>query len=209
MTTDAPPPQEPRDATPASGGAEATAQYTEAPTIDEKLPFPLQPNERLLLVCRRHWMYLWPRTVWYLLLALVPVAIAAWLLNIADAFDEGMVQTIFTIAVIVWLLFWAIRIYLNWYRYHNDTWTITSQRIIDSYKANPFSHNLSSADLVNVQDMTVERRGIFQTTLNYGDVVCQTAGSNSHTFRMTGVPKPQDVQLFVDRERDRERMRSR
>jgi hypothetical protein len=57
--------------------------------------------------------------------------------------------------------------------------------------------------------MTVHRRGILQTTLDYGDVVCQTAGSRSRDFVLTGVPHPQEVQLFVDKERDRERMRGR
>jgi len=100
------------------------------------------------------------------------------------------------------VLFWAVRILLNWFVYHNDIWVITNQRLIDSYKRTPFNHTLSTADLVNLQDMTVHRRGILQTTLNYGDVVCETAGANGREFVLTGVPHPQEVQLVTRVEGD-------
>jgi hypothetical protein len=83
---------------------------------------------------------------------------------------------------------------------------ITNQRIIDSTKTTPFKHKMSTADLVNIQDMTVERNGILRTMLDYGDIVCQTA-ADVQEFRLPGIPDPRDVQLLVDRERDRERMR--
>jgi hypothetical protein len=54
--------------------------------------------------------------------------------------------------------------------------------------------------------MSVERRGILATMLDYGDVMCQTAGANE-SFTITGVPKPRDIQARLDKERDRERMR--
>ncbi|MEX0750946.1 MAG: PH domain-containing protein, partial [Dehalococcoidia bacterium] len=68
---------------------------------------------------------------------------------------------------------------------------------------------LSTADLVNVQDMTVERSGLLQTTLNYGDIICQTASTSAGDFVLSGIPRPQEVQLLVDKERDRERTRGR
>ena len=83
---------------------------------------------------------------------------------------------------------------------------ITDQRIIDSFKPTPFQLRVGTADLVNIQDMTVEKSGIIPTILNFGDVVCQTAGTGQQ-FRIGGVPHPERVQLLVDKERDRERMR--
>jgi hypothetical protein len=44
--------------------------------------------------------------------------------------------------------------------------------------------------------------------LDYGDVVCQTAGTSAD-FMIGGVPDPRAIQALVDRERDRERMRVR
>jgi hypothetical protein len=67
---------------------------------------------------------------------------------------------------------------------------------------------VSTADLVNVQDMSVERKGLLATMLDFGNVVCQTA-SIDQDFLITGVPDPRETQAMVDRERDRERSRLR
>jgi hypothetical protein len=84
---------------------------------------------------------------------------------------------------------------------------ITNQRIIDSYKKHPFNLRIATTDLVNVQDMSVERDGMLRTMLDYGDIVCQTA-SEMQDFRLAGIPNPVAVQALVDRERDRERLKS-
>src|SRR5690606_19898156 len=122
------------------------------------LPFPLQEHEVLLEVCRRHWIYLWPLMVFQVLVALVPVAVIALIM---DAIGElnGIAAQAFTVVAVLWVLFWAVRILLNWYRYRHDIWVITDQRLIDSYRSHPFHLHLSTADLVNVQDMTVLRSG--------------------------------------------------
>lgn len=171
------------------------------------LPFPLQEGEQVLAVVRRHWLYLWPRLLFMGLIAVVPAAVIAFLLSAADAY-EGTASKIFWIVAGVWLLFWAGRIFLTWYAYNHDLWIVTNQRLIDSRKSNPFSLKLSSADLVNVQDMTVERTGVVRTIFDFGDIVCQTAAEGTD-FRLAGIPNPRAIQALVDRERDRERLRFR
>jgi hypothetical protein len=190
-------------------GGRMTADAAGAPRArkDGALHFPLQDNEQVIAVSRKHWIYLWPRTAFLVLLAIVPVIVAAVLMSKTAGMD-GTGGKVFWVVALVYLAYWGIRAWLNWYRYHNDIWVVTNQRIIDSTKTNPFSLKISTADLVNVQDMTVERSGIFRTMLNYGDVICQTA-ADVQEFRLVGIPDPQAVQLLVDKERDRERMRGR
>ena len=174
---------------------------------DGALHFPLQDSEHVLMLCRKHWLYLWPRTLLFALVAIVPVVAAAIVASKTVGLD-GTPRLVFWIASLVWVLYWAARALLNWYRYNNDIWVITDQRIIDSTKTTPFNLKISTADLVNVQDMTVERNGILRTMFNYGDIVCQTA-ADVQEFRLVAIPQPQEVQLLVDKERDRERMRGR
>jgi hypothetical protein len=169
------------------------------------LPFPLQQGERILDLCRRHWFFLWPKTFLLLLVAIVPVALAVWLLDLAGIFDD--LGIFFWIVAALWLGYWAIRMFFNWYAYHNDIWVVTNQRIIDSFKPHPFSKRVATADLVNIQDMSVHKSGVLASVLNFGDVLCQTAGVGAETFRITGIPRPENVQLLIDRERDRERLR--
>jgi hypothetical protein len=170
-----------------------------------RLPFPLQGGEQVLLLCRRHWWFLWPRSIIMVLFAIIPVAGVAWLLSAIGILED--LGIFFWIAAALWLLYWAVRLFLNWYRYHNDIWVVSNQRLIDSYKAHPFSLRVATADLVNLQDMSVVKNGIVATMLNFGDVICETAGSDRVAFTIAGVPHPESIQLLIDRERDRERMR--
>jgi hypothetical protein len=170
------------------------------------VPFPLQASERVLLLCRRHWFYLWPRTVLLVGIALIPVALVEWGVTRIGSATSGA-GGFASLLALLWILYWAFRAFMNWYAYHNDIWVVTNQRLVDVTKPTPWRKRLATADLVNIQDMTVEQRGIFATVLGFGDVVCQTAGRDIE-FRLAGVPKPAEVQLFVDKERDRERGRS-
>lgn len=176
------------------------------PLSHARVPFPLQRSEQVLAIVRRHWWFLWPRTLLWAGIAIVAPVVAWWLLDLIGVFDD--ISAIFWIALLLWVGFWGVRILLNWYQYYNDIWVITDQRIVDSRKPHPLRHTLASADLVNIQDMTVEKRGLFASLMNFGDVVCQTAAAK-HLFVLSGIPQPAEVQLLVDAERDRERMRSR
>ena len=185
-----------------------TAETPPGPARDRaSLPFPLQDGERVVQLCRRHWLYLWPNVFLKLIFAIAPPSVVAFLLATTDSYD-GVAARLFWALAGLYLLYWAARIFLVWYRYHNDIWVITNQRLVDSFKPNPFSLRVATADLVNVQDMTVERRGLLQTVLDYGDIVCQTA-AEQQVFRLSGIPHPRETQAVVDRERDRERRQLR
>ena len=168
-----------------------------------KLPFPLQETEKVLLMCRRHWIYLYPRMVLQVLIAVLPVLALFLVLRWADAMD-GLAAKVAMVVSAIWLAVWAVKIILLKYRYDNDLWTITNQRIIDSYRSNPFSLKITTADLVDIVDTSLNRSGIFPTMLNYGDIRCETAGERQD-ISLPAVPHPQEVHALIDRERDRER----
>ena len=165
------------------------------------LPFDLQEGENVLNFRRRHWWFLWPRTVLWTLFAVVPVIVIGWL---ATRYDLGPTGPFLAVAIVIWLVIWAVRLFLNWYAYQHDIWVVTNQRLVDSIKPNPFALRVATADLVNVQDITISKTGILPTFLNFGDVICQTAGEGQQ-FLISGIPDPESVQHLIDRERDRER----
>ena len=168
-----------------------------------KLPFPLQETEEVLVMCRRHWIYLYPRLVLQLLIAILPVLALLLVLRWADALD-GLAAKVAVVVSVVWLAVWAVKVFFVKYRYDNDLWTITDQRIVDSYRSNPFSLKITSADLVDIVDTAVNRSGILPTMLNYGDIRCETAGERQD-ISLPAVPRPQEIHALIDRERDRER----
>jgi hypothetical protein len=164
------------------------------------LPVVMQDGEHLVLLVRRHWMYLYPRLMGIIFLALVPVGAAGGSIS-AFAPIDPMLQQGATLVGIAWILCWGVSAYFTWYQYQNDLWILTSQRLIDSKRENWFHHDLSSADLVNLQDISIYKNGILHTLFNYGDVRCETAGS-SNIFTLTDIPNPASVLSTIDAARD-------
>jgi len=167
-----------------------------------KLPFPLQEDEKVLAVARRHWLYLYPRLILELFLALAPVGALLGLLANLDRL-EGLTRTVALAASGLWLLYWLVRLYFLKYRYDNDIWVVTNQRVRveDSLKRHWFHLEVSAADLTDIQDTTVSRSGFLRTIFDFGDIDCQTAGTLTH-FALKAIPKPQEVQALLDKARD-------
>jgi len=200
---------EPQDTPPSEPQPQAAPQpqpdVQPLPAPQPSVPFPLQQNEHVLQVVRRHWWFLWPYTVWLVVVTFVPVAVVAWVFDAIGVLDD--LNWFVWIPALLWIGYWGIRALFNWYRYQNDIWVITNQRLIDVFRSNPFNKRIATADLVNIQDMRVERRGITATVLGYSDLICSTAGTEGGIFIIGGVPQAEELQLLIDRERDRERMR--
>ncbi|MFN8507986.1 MAG: hypothetical protein U0547_10530 [Dehalococcoidia bacterium] len=165
-----------------------------------KLPFELQPQETVVLFARRHWMYLALQVGKVALLGIVPAA----LVLIGAGFTVGLGGTFGRVLLLLtaaWLVYWAIRTYFAWYRYQHDIWVVTDQRIVDSLKRHWFHHRMASADLVDIEDIAVDREGLLQTAFNFGNLRCQTAGEQPN-FILAGIPKPSAVLGIVDARRD-------
>ncbi len=89
----------------------------------------------------------------------------------------------------------------HWYQYENDLWIVTNQRLIDSTKSTPFSQDIKTATLFNLQDINIQKRGIFQTIFEYGDIICQTASASGQTFPFRGVSTPAEILDLIDDQR--------
>ena len=208
VPTTLPPPVLPPEAAPTATPAESPVPLPSAVAGPApKLPFTLQGEEKIILITRRHWLYLWPRLVFHALLGVAVGLLGVWLIS-AKLGLGGVAGKVLLAVALVWILYWAGRCYFDWYSYHNDIWVVTNQRIIDSIKPNYFRSRLASADLVDIEDITVEHHGLLQTIFRYGDLRCQTAGEQPN-FILGGIPHPPTVLGVVDATRDAARRDSR
>ena len=171
----------------------------EAPRADQ-LPFALQTGERPLMIARRHWAFFALKLGWHILVMVVPVAIWLWVFSATSGLD-GTSGSIAWGVAILWLLFWGVKTYFVWYAYNRDVWVVTNQRVVDSRKSNWFNHQMASTDLVSVEDMQINKSGIFATAFKYGDLSLQTAGQQSK-FVLSGIPEPADIMALIDQSRD-------
>jgi len=166
------------------------------------LPIQLQSDEQVVALLRRHPVYIILEIVGIIILAMLLVSAFTWVQTQVSALSST--ADILNILIAVAALGAVGLIY---YQYRNDLWLLTNQRLVDSIKTNPFSHEVASADLLNVQDISVSKKGIFPTLFNFGDVRCQTAGT-ALAFTLRGVPNPNGVLELIDETRDRARERA-
>jgi membrane protein YdbS with pleckstrin-like domain len=168
-------------------------------------PVELQPGEQQILLCRRHWIAIYPQLLLDALLAAVPVALLLWAASHAN---RNLVTNLALAAAVVWAAAIAVRAYFHWYRYRHDIWLITNQRLIDSLRRHWFHRALSSADLIDIQDVSMLRTGFLQTALDFGDLNVQTA-SEQQRFVLAKIPDPAAVLAILDRVRDEARRTDR
>jgi hypothetical protein len=134
------------------------------------------------------------------LVALVPVVALFVLLWRLDLLAERGWQITGVISA-VWLLYWAIRMFLLKYRYDNDIWVITRRRVIDSVSNHPLHLHTSTADIADIEDVTVTSSGLFATLFDFGDIECHTASAQEN-FALRSIPRAHEVQSLVNRLRN-------
>jgi hypothetical protein len=177
------------------------------PTRIPKLPFQLQQNEQVLLYAKRHWAYLTWQLIKIGAVALVPVIALLVLAGLTFGLGGNGGKIVWGLSLL-WLLVGAIRGYLSWYQYEHDIWVVTDQRIIDSMKRNWFDHKMASADLDDVEDISIHKEGLWAAMFNFGHLQLQTAGARE-SFLLSGIPHPANVMALVDKQRDLAKRRLR
>ena len=168
-------------------------------------PVQLQSDETVIDTIKRHPVHLWIRELAIVIIVLIVLVL--WY-NFGLG-STGTVGTFWNVLAIGAVVVGLIMGYSYWYRYNNDIWLITSQRLVDSSKATPFSQNVTTADLLNLQDINVRQRGIAQSIFQYGDVLCQTASAAADTFEFRGVADPHDILNQIETSRTNARRRQR
>ena len=161
-------------------------------------PVDLQPGEEVVHLSRRHWIVLYPWLTVDALAGGIPLIVALWL---ATKVDAGLGRWAIIGVSVAWALAMVVRGYFRWYRYHHDVWLVTNQRLIDSLRRNWFHHRVASADLVDIEDVSMERSGVLQTMLDFGDLRVQTAGEQEN-FVLGNIHHPGNVLTIIDRARD-------
>ncbi len=169
--------------------------------VAEKYPVNLQKDEKVVRLLRRHPARLILDILLTVIIEILVLVVLFWLRDTVE-FLGLLWNILIGIALVGGLLFIGI----EFYRYRNDVWLLTNQRIVDSTRTSPFNQTVSSADLVNVQDMNFHKRGVLATLFNFGDVTCQTASHTQH-FTFRGVSRPEEVLHLVDTHRDQARNR--
>lgn len=160
------------------------------------LPAELQPGERALLTCRRHWLRLYPLLVARALAAIVSIAVPIVVFGRTTGFD-GTARMVAIVGSVLWAGYWLVRGYFTWYRYQRDVWVITDQRLLDGLRRHWFHRQVASTDLVDIEDVSMRRASLLLMLFDFGDLRVQTAGQQAN-FLLSGIPRPAYVLTVLD-----------
>lgn len=156
------------------------------------LPHAL-PNEKIMLLVRRHWFVLFVRELVWVIAALLPLALA-WILpgNLKGLADNPLGYPLAVAGGSVYYLFLWLFALNALVDYYLDVWVVTNERILNIEQHQLFSRISAEQRLSRIQDVTTETEGLFATFLGYGDVHVQTAGEQAR-FIFRQIPDPAEV----------------
>jgi hypothetical protein len=101
------------------------------------------------------------------------------------------------IIVMAWYLVSFAYVIEGFFKCYWNVFFITTRRVIDVDFFNLINKRVSDAEIEKIQDVTYSTKGAIGTTLNYGDVLIQTAGE-AQEIGFERVPNPEKVAAILD-----------
>lgn len=155
------------------------------------------PNEKVVLKLRRHWIVVLRIVLLTVGLLLVPTLIGTFILSVeASIIYSPILGPALAVALGIYLLLVAVLTATNFTDYWLDVWIVTTERLISTEQIGLFNRVISEVRLQQIQDITSETHGFFQTFLTYGDVYIQTAAERER-FHFETIDNPDDVKITI------------
>lgn len=80
--------------------------------------------------------------------------------------------------------------------YTSDVVLVTSEKISQLLYASIFSKKISQLSIGDIQDVTVNQKGVFAHIFNYGTLVIETSGEQQN-YKFTFTPKPYEASKAI------------
>lgn len=167
---------------------------------DDGVRFETQePEEKILMILRAHWVTNIPWFFTAVVMVLVPLVLRFF--PLLDSFPPKY-RLVFVIVWYLVLLMFVFEKFLSWF--FNLT-IITDERIVDVDFTNLTTKKVSDCDIDKIQDVSFTNSGAIGTILNYGDVLVQTAAEVTE-FVFENVPKPGKIAEILQHLRTEEKI---
>ncbi len=150
------------------------------------------PEEKIVLLLRRHFITNIPWILISLFMFLVPSILSE--LNVINVVP----QRFQTVILLIWYLFSMAYFYEKFLSWYFQVAIVTDERVVDVDFVSLTYREMTAAKIDMIQDITVQMGGLFQSTFNYGSVNIQTA-SERPMIEFHNVPKPDAVARILRR----------
>lgn len=145
----------------------------------------LRPGEEVKMVMKRHWIVL-VRTFAYLALL---VKVPLFLFLFRDGISNVIPLSYLTVFAVVFMMAFALFIYVDWIANELDFFVFTNERIIGIEQLSFLNRAISECSMDRVQEVNAFSKGLLANIFNYGTVDIRTASEDSR-FEMNVIPEP-------------------
>lgn len=148
----------------------------------------MQPGERVICEIKRHsfgLMSMYSMLLTIIIVAILVVIAAPHVFTSMTSQDQAKLALAMVIVCVLTGLF----TYIGTTVYKGNRWIVTSDSITQVSQVSLFSKQTSQLSLANLEDVTVEQQGIFQSMFGFGRLRAETAGEKSK-FVFDFCPRP-------------------
>lgn len=160
----------------------------------------LHPNEKIILVTRRHWFVFLGEVIVLIFAAFLPLIFFVFSDYIYEKGTPYLTEPQITAAIVffsaAWLLLLWMIFFIIFTNYYLDILIVTNQRIIDVEQVGLFARDIATAPLPALQDVKIEILGFIATMFNFGNIHLQTAGSQKEIL-IRGIKNPEYVKKLI------------
>ena len=165
----------------------------------------MEPGEAVICIIKRHPIGL--LGIYFVAALVIVIALtgAALLPNVLTALDAhtrlGLVLAALLVAVTTLIYVYAATVI-----YTANRWIVSTDSITQIAQSGLFTTQTSQLQLSDLEDVTVDKQGILQTLLDYGQLKAETAGEHSRfTFLYCPAPNECARKILAAREQMRNR----
>lgn len=159
---------------------------------EQQPEFPGQrAGEEVVFILFKHWSVLAKQILKAGLIILLSLAIPIWFGFAPVIFQHALT----TISYYGWHVFWIgymVIAYLTWFK---DRFILTTERIINIDQTGLWSRKVHEIELIQVQHVSHEVRGLLATILNFGHITIQASGAPD--LVLDDIAEPAEVQEDV------------
>lgn len=159
--------------------------------------FPGQEKgEKIYLFLRRHPLSFLGFLLMTIFMILAPFIVYYATTQIGGIEASDLARKIIIVIASAYTLFVLGFFLVGWIDYYLDVVIITNRRLIDINQDRLFARNIAEANLVDVEDVNAEVKGILNTLFHFGTVHVQTAGTLLN-FEFKFIPNPYKVAKMI------------
>lgn len=136
----------------------------------------LEPNEKQVLMVRRHWFVLAKPLAFFLVALVLPTIILSSAPSLFPALASPGYEPVLNFFLTLYFMGLFLFLFIFWVNYYLDVWIVTTQRLIDIEQKGLFSREIAEMRLSRIENVSVNVHGFIQTMLGFGDIIVETAG---------------------------------